>query len=161
VPLILRLPGRLPAGRRVAARVELVDLMPTVLALLGVTPPPALQGQSLVPLLEGKGHGPAVVVAEHSTAAIGRTYESVRLDHLAYIVDGAVEQLFDLEGDPGEHVNLAATRAPALIAMRDELARWREACRPLAARFGPRGGAVAPDAETARQLRALGYVGGD
>jgi tetratricopeptide (TPR) repeat protein len=42
VPLIFRCPGRVPAGRRVAAQVRLVDIAPTILALLGL---PALRRQ--------------------------------------------------------------------------------------------------------------------
>ncbi len=52
-PLIVRLPGAPRAGRRVAALTQAVDLMPTLLALLGLTPP-TVHGQDLVPLLRGE-----------------------------------------------------------------------------------------------------------
>jgi len=51
VPLILRAPRLVPAGVRVPGPVSLVDLLPTVLDLLGIPPPPATDGRSLVPLL--------------------------------------------------------------------------------------------------------------
>ena len=61
VPLILRWPGHLPEGRRIADLVELVDLFPTICHLLDVPRPPILHGIDLVPLIEEKtgcrGHG--------------------------------------------------------------------------------------------------------
>lgn len=56
VPLVLRLPGIVPAGRRVEAAVSLVDVLPSVLDLLGVANRPVLSSASLVPLWE-RGHG--------------------------------------------------------------------------------------------------------
>ena len=53
VPLILKLPGRIGGGRRIAAAVELIDVLPTVFELLSLPVPPAVQGESLVPLLDG------------------------------------------------------------------------------------------------------------
>ncbi|HUF78507.1 MAG TPA: sulfatase, partial [Thermoanaerobaculia bacterium] len=53
VPLVVVWPGRLPAGRRVAAAVSMIDTLPTLLELAGLPPPEVLQGRSLVPLLRG------------------------------------------------------------------------------------------------------------
>jgi arylsulfatase A-like enzyme len=158
VPLILRLPGTLPAGRRVGTRAGLVDVMPTVLELLGVPAPAGMQGTSLVPLLAGDDAQPRTAVSEYSNRAIGRVFESMRHARLSYIVDGSSERLFDLAADPAERRNVVGERPDALATMRDELARWRESCRPLAARIGPRTESAAPDAETARRLKALGYL---
>ena len=53
VPFVVRWDRRLPAGRRVAAPVELVDLVPTLLAAVGEPPPPDADGSDLLPLLAG------------------------------------------------------------------------------------------------------------
>lgn len=53
VPLLMRLPGVLPPGRRTAALVELVDLLPTTLELAHIAIPSYAQGRSLVPLATG------------------------------------------------------------------------------------------------------------
>lgn len=53
VPLVLRLPGALPRGHRVAEPVSVADLLPTVLDLLGLPPLPDLDGTSLLPLATG------------------------------------------------------------------------------------------------------------
>src|SRR6185436_17103048 len=49
VPLILRLPGRIPAGKRIAGNVSGLDVLPTILELCGLTANPDVQGRSLVP----------------------------------------------------------------------------------------------------------------
>ena len=160
VPLVVRFPGRVPPGRRVPDRVRLLDVMPTVLELLGVPAPAGLQGRSLAPLLGGGSPAESPpAVSEYSNRAIGRTFESVRHGESAYIVDRGAEQLFDLRADPGEQRNLAASAPPVLPALRGELRSWREACRTLADRLGPTGPEVAVDAETAERLKALGYLG--
>lgn len=56
VPLIAKYPAGRHAGRRVDALVESIDIMPTILSVLGVRPRPGmvLQGHDLTPLLEGE-----------------------------------------------------------------------------------------------------------
>ena len=51
VPLIMRLPGVIPAGKRVAGNVSQVDLMPTALGLLKVASPTQVQGIDLSPAI--------------------------------------------------------------------------------------------------------------
>ena len=60
VPLVLRLPGRLPAGRTVESLTELIDVAPTILELLGLPVPDSVHGQSLLPVI----HDPSVVHKE-------------------------------------------------------------------------------------------------
>jgi arylsulfatase A-like enzyme len=148
VPLVLRFPGRLPAGRRIAAQAAVLDVMPTVLDLLHVPAPPSLQGRSLRPLLDGDAPDEAAI----STYA-GMT--SVRRGGLTLLADGTGEHLFDA---PAEAEDVAAARPADVAALRGVLAASQEDCRRLGARFGPGGATVAPDAETTRRLRALGYV---
>jgi choline-sulfatase len=54
VPLLMRWPKRIAAGRRTRALVELVDLAPTIHELCGYNVTPPLQGRSLLPLLDAK-----------------------------------------------------------------------------------------------------------
>ena len=54
VPLIFVWPGRIAGGRRLAQPVSMIDVLPTLLDLLELPPPEALQGQSLAPLLLGR-----------------------------------------------------------------------------------------------------------
>lgn len=53
VPLIFIWPGRIAAGRRFDQAVSMIDVLPTLLDLVGLPQPEVLQGQSLEPLLTG------------------------------------------------------------------------------------------------------------
>ncbi|HSD66885.1 MAG TPA: sulfatase [Vicinamibacteria bacterium] len=71
VPLAVRWPGRLAAGRRLEAFVSLTDLAPTFLELAGVEAPPATTGRSLASLL-GKDDPPAAEVAGRDHVICGK-----------------------------------------------------------------------------------------
>ncbi|MBN1642921.1 MAG: sulfatase-like hydrolase/transferase [Anaerolineae bacterium] len=113
VPLILAWPGHYQAGLRCDALVELVDLAPTLLQSLGLPVPDEVQGRSLLPLLQGKGDGVhrAFVRAEYHDA-LDRAHAS----HANMMFDGRHKlavyhgvptgELYDLERDPHEFVNL-------------------------------------------------------
>lgn len=58
VPLVVRWPGRVKAGRRIDDFVSLTDLAPTFLELAGLRPLPEMTGRSFVDLLIGKPKGP-------------------------------------------------------------------------------------------------------
>ncbi|WP_248926136.1 sulfatase [Paenibacillus hamazuiensis] len=58
VPLIIKFPGKVPAGKRVADITLISDIMPTILDLMGLEGAKALDGRSLVPLLEGSSVKP-------------------------------------------------------------------------------------------------------
>lgn len=54
VPLVLRYPGKVPAGQRHSGMTLQKDLMPTILDLIAIPHPAALDGRSLVPLMAGE-----------------------------------------------------------------------------------------------------------
>jgi choline-sulfatase len=113
VPLIVWAPTRF-APHRVNGHVSLVDILPTLVELgAGDGPAPdladAVDGQSLVPLLQGDG-------ADRQGAAVGEIlFESaiapcfmIRRGRYKYIYsEPDPEQLYDLEDDPNELHNLA------------------------------------------------------
>ena len=116
VPLILRAPGA-RAGQVVRDRLVSNgrDLYPTICDYAGVAPPDDLQGLSLRPLAEGRE--PASwrdALFIETTFDGGRGYDTtgraVRTERHKYIVYDRGkyrEQLFDIQADPGEMVNLA------------------------------------------------------
>jgi len=139
VPLLVYDP-RLPAANRGAVREEMalnIDVAPTLLALAGLEPPPAMQGQSVLPLVRGESPPwRTSFFYEHlfEHPRIPRT-EGVRTDAWKYIryvdEDPAIEELYDLRRDPQELENLAARPEwePVRERMRASWARWREQAR--------------------------------
>lgn len=161
VPLVMRLPGRLPADARVTEDVGLVDVMPTALELLGVPVPPVAQGRSLVGLLDGHASdAPRGALSEFLD-----TQRAVISGRYKLLLKGTVPVLFDLASDPHEQHDVAASRPIVLRHMRGLLgALVAGADVPIGTAVDrPRRVLVREtttiDPETEAQLRALGYVG--
>jgi arylsulfatase A-like enzyme len=130
IPILVSLPGVLPEGAAVKARVRNVDLAPTILALEGLEPDPKMSGASLVALARGKDEADErVVVSEgRGTRAIlsGADRLIVREGDAQSITLGdkelhVAEELYDLASDPGERVNLARAKPDKVAEMRARL----------------------------------------
>lgn len=117
VPLIWAWPAAFATGIVSDALVELVDLAPTLLDAAGLAVPGAMQGRSLLPILEGRGdphvHKPHVVSEYHdsmgSTPITTPVHASMYRDrqHKLVVYHGhELGELYDLEADPGEFDNL-------------------------------------------------------
>jgi arylsulfatase A-like enzyme len=159
VALLLRAPG--VAARRVAAPVSLVDVAPTALELLGLSPLPPAAGVSLVPAMRGAPfERPMPILADLRSAldwrrAFALVAGSWKL--MEHRTKGA--ELYDLASDPGERKNLAAERPQITQRL-----LWIR--RTVSASAVTRGEAVREvpeiplDPELERRLEALGYVEG-
>ena len=102
VPLLIRHPGHVPAGKCIAAPVSLIDLSPTLLEYAGVAIPATAEGMSLRPLLEGRtDHAPHPVMCQRHG---GRMIRDARWKYAWYAM--GEQWLFDLASDPGETRNL-------------------------------------------------------
>jgi arylsulfatase A-like enzyme len=115
VPLVLIGDGLSDTGISVATVTSHLDIVPTILDLMGVRPSERIQGQSLVPMAMRKGPWvPRVMPLEY-----GRSY-ALRAERWKYIVDySGNESLFDSKNDPTEQHELAAKNPFALRYMRD------------------------------------------
>jgi arylsulfatase A-like enzyme len=121
-PLILRAPGKLPADRRIGGMTEAIDIMPTVLELLGIRPSGRVQGRSLLPLIEGKGSGRPEVHSEFPMTKMIRTADW----KLVHYVRANHGELYNLREDPHELYNLYddPAYAKARGEMKSLLADW-------------------------------------
>jgi choline-sulfatase len=113
VPLIVHWPGRYPAGIRVATPVSLVDLFPTFLGIGGadLPEPLAVDGHSLVPLLEGRPRDFAggEVFCEFEGEGWNHPRAFVRSGRYRYVYNHtADERLYDVDADPYEMMDLSA-----------------------------------------------------
>jgi arylsulfatase A-like enzyme len=173
VPLILRFPGALYAGRTLEEPVSTVDLVPTLCELLGLSLPPRSDGVSLVAAIEDRPFRRGTIFSQatqpyarveprgewrnayKAQCARNGPWKYVRAPYLQY------EQLFHLDDDPLEQSDLL--RAPdaltpqakrALRELREELTAWSNSADPLPSSFN-----ADQMEETRGRLEALGYGG--
>jgi arylsulfatase A-like enzyme len=112
VPLIAWSPGRIPAGRAVEALCQQMDLGPTILELANVDVPPTLEAVSLsAPLAGEEWAGRDYVFAEQARDGIltDTKFMTMVRSHqwkLVHFLDEPFGQLFNLEKDPHEVLNL-------------------------------------------------------
>jgi arylsulfatase A-like enzyme/Tfp pilus assembly protein PilF len=160
VPLIFRWKGAIPEGVRVAARVRLIDVAPTLTALAGLPPDRGFQGASLVDAFAGRGAiGDRESYFEALSFNLSRNWAPLTglyRENLKFI-QLPIPELYDLRADPGETKNLAPSSAASGAKMASELSDLvsREGSPEAQTRAN-----VTPDAETLARLKSLGYVVG-
>jgi choline-sulfatase len=111
IPLMVRMPGKAGAGRRVAQPVSLVDLLPTFNSFAGVKTDLPFDGRSLAPLVGGAAEDrEAAVVSEYLGEGAIEPMRMVRQGRHKYIaINGYGPQLYDLQADAGETENRAGS----------------------------------------------------
>jgi choline-sulfatase len=145
VPLLMGGPG-LERGARRGGLARAADVLPTLLARLGLAAPAGLDGHDLLAATSRE----AYAETEYPQSLGFAPLRSLRVGALKYI-DAPRPELYDLAGDAGETRDLAAARPADVERMRAALA---------AARQGARASSGAADPAVAERLRALGYVAG-
>ena len=132
-PLIVRWPGVIEPGSRNSHLVQNLDLAPTFLAMAGVDTPSEMQGSSLVPLMQGQSPDDwrESIYYEYFEKGIHAVepHYGVRTDRFKLIHFPALDEweLFDLEQDPDEVINLSGDpdHAAKEAELRTELERLR------------------------------------
>ncbi|MET0554211.1 MAG: sulfatase-like hydrolase/transferase [Vicinamibacteria bacterium] len=146
VPMVLAGPG-LPVGERRRGVARSADLMPTLLARLGVPALPRVDGADLLAARPNEAYAESLYPQTLGWAPL----HAFRVGSLRY-VDAPRPELYDLADDPGETRNRVAERPQEAARLRAALAALRAQER------APSRAAV--DAATAERLGALGYVAG-
>ena len=161
VPLIVKLPKGEYAGRVIDTQVRSVDILPTVLSLVGSERDrakgfPGIDGCSLHPLFTGGG------IEERCSTAVSEIAEegdeptvSVRTDrHKIIRFAGGHEELYNLETDPGELYPLEGPEIDdsAFLTLRQIAQLVVDSADRDAAEK------IALDEQQIRELKALGYL---
>jgi arylsulfatase A-like enzyme len=120
--MIVRWPGRVPAGQRSDFVWGGWDFLPTAAALAGAKPPAGIDGIDVTPALRGESRARAgyvyweLVQNKFGQAVREGDLKAVRIE------PGAPIEVYDLRADPGEAHNIAASR-PEFVARARELFR--------------------------------------
>jgi arylsulfatase A-like enzyme len=119
VPLVFALADAIPEGLRIGGQVRVIDVMPTVLDLLGIESASHFEGVSLVPLLTGQGSVAAgtdclfpSTLAYSEGILHGPPKASVTARPWKLILDLTTgrEAFFNLGDDPDEMENLVTKK---------------------------------------------------
>jgi len=150
VPLIVKLPGVRPGVVRTV--VQLADLFPTLARLTGATPPTTSHGRDVLPVLQGLQTGRPFAYAE----LLDRRFAIRTLDwKLISSLQGG-RQLFNLQQDRGETMNLARVETARADRLERDLARLLAVAVRDGQAIEQRSVAVPP--VVLERLRALGYL---
>ena len=130
VPLIVRRPGAVPAGRTSDTVVAFQDLLPTLLDAAGAPArvPAGIDGASRLALFEGRGASPGESRLYMEFPAYGGQqmarsgkWKAVRQNLLKD--PAAPIELYDLERDPGEMMDVAASHPETVAELKAVMAR--------------------------------------
>jgi tetratricopeptide (TPR) repeat protein len=158
VPMVFKLPGEVLAGRRVASRVRLVDVAPSLLSMLGLPLPPTFQGESLVPLMKSvkaTADLPAYSETDYPHRAFGWSALRAMRSGKYLFVRAPKRELYDSSQDKGAEHNLAAS-SPAVT---DTLQSQLDEFRSQTSSFLEKSEQKPLNSEQSENLAALGYVG--
>jgi arylsulfatase A-like enzyme len=126
IPILMVLPKALPAGTKLGDPVSVMDIVPTILELERLPSPSSVEGLSLMPLIGGH-HAP-----ERAILVEGRGAHSIRVGRWRLLlrdpeykrvhtkgrhIDRSVE-LYDLETDPGERVEVSKQHPDVVARLR-------------------------------------------
>jgi arylsulfatase A-like enzyme/Flp pilus assembly protein TadD len=149
VPLLLKLPGGRLAGETVTTPAQLVDVLPTVLSMVGATVPEGVAGKPLLALREDTSPRPIYAETFFARLHLGWSELTSIVQGDRHYIEAPTPELYDLAADPGETRDILASERRAFATLRRELGRF---AKPLAA-------PEEIDPETAQKLAALGYLG--
>lgn len=157
IPLIMRGPG-VKAGLRIPQQVRTIDILPTILHLMGGDAPPACQGRSVTPLFSGK---PVPAQSSYGETIYPKMnlhwaeLRSVRTDRWKYI-RAPKPELYDLEHDPAETNNIIGDHPKEFRELNQQLNTVARTADGKPEKVS----STIMDPRTMEQLKSLGYLSG-
>ena len=161
VPLVVKAPGG-GRGKRVAGELAgVIDIVPTVCGLLGISSPAQVQGEDLSRHITGRASGKSRHAGEryYYCESLGPTKHGC--NPLLGVVTGRWKyiqttrpELYDLDEDPGETKDLVKEHPQRAHLLQGQL----KAILSEQSYKGASSNALAPDAERMKRLESLGYV---
>lgn len=155
IAFLLSGPG-VPSGQRVKPQARTIDLLPTLLELMGGPAAAGVEGVSLTPFFHGKDAATEISYAETLYPKINMGWaelRGIRTNQWKYI-RAPKPELYDLSRDPAESHNVIAEHAPEVRKLEAQLAAASRTTGSEKVETTPM------DARTLAQLKTLGYTAG-
>ena len=123
VPLFLKLPGGLYAGRRISSPVRLVDVAPTIAEVIGIPAPQEMQGESLLhTLASGAPERPVYSQTDYPRQGFGWSAISSLREGNYLFVQAPRRELYDIRADPSANHNIADKNVAIANTLASQLA---------------------------------------
>jgi arylsulfatase A-like enzyme len=157
IPLIMRCPALVSIGKVISENVQIIDIAPTILDVLGILCPEHFQGISLLPLARG---GDVSAFRDRPILSQGSEVTSLIRGEWKILYGEGTEKLYNLATDFGETKDLAGENPSQLKLLLSEAREYIQSQIALAKELVGREeeGEVKIDARTIEQLKALGYL---
>jgi len=156
VPLLLRWPGVLGRGKRIAGTQRLIDVMPTLIDELGLRQTAELQGRSLVSVIRGRSSEQVPAFAE--AVKIGPEQKTLYMGNWKLILKKAepLPRLYNIADDPLEANDLSMSDRNKASQLTNMLRQQNRINIRLASQISTE--TVPLTAEQQKRLRSLGYL---
>ncbi len=127
LPLLIRLPGKKHAGKRVPGFIQVPDLMPTLLHLLDLKPPSRVTGENFWPLVTGK----TKALRDHAVSGYGwiacvrdQQWNFSDVWNRTAYRGNYPPQLYDVRSDPQELTNVAEKHPDVIRKLSSQLKEY-------------------------------------
>lgn len=163
--LVIKLPRQIMAGKIVNENVQEIDILPTILDLIGESIPDYLLGKSMKNLLfYPKGNNPPLHGEIFAETGINLRKKAIIDGHWKLIHDGEEwkdfpeeYELYNLEDDPGEKNNLFLRNPVVTEYYKRRLKEWAQTQKELS-KLGTEALLKTLSEKDIEELRALGYI---
>lgn len=153
VLFLLYTPNILPNGK-INQPVEVVDIMPTLLDIMGIEIHEEISGKSIVQFLKTNEKSSSVQYAQMRPFL--KSEEWIRafyLEHYKLIISKNKKELYKLDTDPKEKNNIAEQKPELLFKIQNEMENFEQNLTKR--KISPK---IAPSQKTREILRSLGYA---
>jgi arylsulfatase A-like enzyme len=164
VPLVIKLPGKASAGKRIETRAGLVDVLPTILQAVGIDIPSEVQGESLLSMMKAASPKNA---ADAPISPDRQAYAETDYGHDAYgwsplralrtgkylYIKAPRQELYDQSADPKAEHDLSSASTAVANTLAGQVDAFRR--KTSSSREAPR---QAFSLEAQQKLAALGYM---
>lgn len=147
IPLIIKFPNSTFSNTIVRQQVGSIDILPTLLDVIGIETSDIFEGSSLVDSIKGKK------ISSYVVSEIGKQEKSIRTESLKYYRKHSSEMLFDLIKDPLEQNDISYNHLNKTAKLKKELESFLDKRPQIFNKDQPN-----IDKKTLEVLKALGYI---
>ena len=160
IPLIVRFPGKIPAGRRYEHQARMIDVVPTLLDLAGIPNPEDVMGRSLKPVFDGYALS-SDDLAVSELFSVGRELRSFRRPDRKLIHNRKTKEsvIYALTADPAEQAPLNKFNSEMVRSLLAGVEQTRAWLDDFTKRLPVEIQSPLLPEKVRHQLETLGYIG--